>query len=428
MTSKRAANFSPIAKLDVYRCLSNAKKIRVGTLAQNSQGVYFQYYVDYLNQQLSLSPFQIPFDNVLHRANTQQKLYGVFTDSLPDGWGHLLMDRVFRQHNILPQQVTAMDRLAYVADRGMGALHYQPQSEYQGENSAPINLSALGEQAEAVYEGQSSEVLSLLANAGSSGGARPKAQIYLKEGFKTVSTQAGEGLDPWLIKFTSQQLALGHEESLCEAAYLTMAAKADIEVPEWQLIEAGKNTQATAWLALKRFDCTKSGGRYHMHSASGLLDADFLSPSLDYEDLIKASQLLCNSPAVAQQQFTRAIFNLFACNQDDHTKNWAFLQDDQGQWRPSPFYDVTFSPNPHGQYSMAFLGYGKKPSLKAMQQLAKQANFSSWPQAQKEIQKVLDALSSWKEIASELGVSSQTIKLINSQLDRTYQENKVLLQ
>ena len=164
-----------------------------------------------------------------------------------------------------------------------------------------------------------------------------------------------------------------------------------------------------------------------MHSAAGLLDADFRSPSLDYEDLIKASQLLCNSPAVAQQQFTRAIFNLFACNQDDHTKNWAFLQNDQGQWRPSPFYDVTFSPTPHGQHSMAFMGHGKAPPLKSMQQLAKQANFSSWPQAQKEIQKVLDALSGWKRIAAELGVSQQTVKLINSQLDRTYRDNKVLV-
>ena len=428
MANKRSAKFYPVAKLDVYRCLSTAENIPVGTLAQNSQGVYFQYHVDYLNRQLSLSPFQIPFDTALHHAHTAQKLHGVFTDSLPDGWGNLLMDRVFRQHNILPQQVTAMDRLAYVADRGMGALHYQPQSKYQGENDSAISLSALGEQAEAVYEGQSSEVLSQLANAGSSGGARPKAQIYIQDDFKTVSTQAHKNLSPWLVKFTSQQLALGHEESLCEAAYLTMAANAGIEVSEWQLIEGGNNTQAIAWLALKRFDCTDNGGRYHMHSASGLLDADFRSPSLDYEDLIKASQLLCNSPAVAQQQFVRAVFNLFACNQDDHTKNWAFLQNDQGHWQPSPFYDVTFSPNPHGQHSMAFVGYGKQPSVKAMQKLAKQANFSSWPQAQKEIQKVLDALTNWKAVAGELGISQQTIKLINSQLDRVYQDNKKLIE
>ena len=83
-----------------------------------------------------------------------------------------------------------------------------------------------------------------------------------------------------------------------------------------------------------------------MHSLCGLLDADFRAPSLDYEDLIKASQVLCESPAVGQSQFVRAVFNLFAANQDDHTKNWAFLQDDAGVWRPSPAYDRDVQPEP----------------------------------------------------------------------------------
>ena len=273
-----------------------------------------------------------------------------------------------------------------------------------------------------------------MANAGSSGGARPKALIYIDPQEKNkISTQEKEELEPWLIKFTSQNLLLGHDEGLCEAAYLIMAEQAGIKVPEWQLLTPEKNNNvsvnknAKAWLATKRFDCSDIGGRYHTQSLCGLLDADFRQPSLDYEDCIKASQTLCNSPAVGQQQFTRAMFNLFADNQDDHTKNWSFLMDDEGQWQPAPFYDVTFSPNPHHQHMMAYGGYGTQPALKAIQQLAAQANFSSWKKAQEEISKVLEALSQWETTAKELGVKQTNIKMIAKKLDEVYRQNKGLV-
>ena len=102
------------------------------------------------------------------------------------------------------------------------------------------------------------------------------------------------------------------------------------------------------------------------------------------------------------------MFNLFADNQDDHTKNWSFLMNDKGQWKPAPFYDVTFSPNPHHQHMMAYAGYGTQPSLKAIQKLATQANFSNWKKAQEEINKVLEALSHWTNIAKELEVKPRS--------------------
>ncbi|MBU0499360.1 MAG: HipA domain-containing protein, partial [Gammaproteobacteria bacterium] len=119
--------------------------------------------------------------------------------------------------------------------------------------------------------------------------------------------------------------------------------------------------------------------------------------------------------------------NLFALNQDDHSKNWAFLLDDTGQWRPAPFYDLTFSPNPHGEQSTAFAGYGKNPPLKAMQQLARQANFSSWKQAQAVIGQVVAAVQEWDAVAKALGVKADTRRLIRRNLDTVYQQNKSLL-
>lgn len=98
--------------------------------------------------------------------------------------------------------------------------------------------------------------------------------------------------------------------------------------------------------------------------------------------------------------------------------------DDSGQWQLAPFYDVTFSPNTHNQHMMSYGGYGQQPPLKTMQKLAAQANFSSWKEAQKEIEKILESLSQWSNIAKELGIANNNIKLISKQLDVLYREGK----
>ncbi|MFM8341898.1 MAG: type II toxin-antitoxin system HipA family toxin, partial [Methylomonas sp.] len=261
---------------------------------------------------------------------------------------------------------------------------------------------------------------------------RPKAQLYFHQDNETLcSTRAVIDSSAYLVKFTSSQIALGHEEGLCEAVYLTLAQQAGIEVSKWRLLDAPKQSGATKWLALQRFDTLVlpdgKQGRWHLHSACGLLDADFRMPSLDYEDLIKVSSILCKSPSAGQAQFRRAVFNLFALNQDDHSKNSAFLQDDDGQWRLAPFYDVTFSPSAYGEHATAFAGFGKQPSLKAMQQLARQANFASWSQAQQVIIEVVTAINQFERVGSELGVSKDTVRLIKRQLAQVYQDNKQLL-
>jgi len=428
-------SYEQVNKLEVWRTLSDGSSIPVGELAQNKQGVYFQYRNNYLDKFSSLSPFNLSFDSTVQLAPKvpHHGLHGAFSDSLPDGWGLLLMDRIFKQAGMLPAQVTAMDRLSFVSNRAMGALSYLPISDlYRQDDSQALTVAQLGLQAQALFDGQTTEVLQALVNAGSSGGARPKAQLYLKNSDQNFcSTKAREGAEAYLIKFTSSQLALGHEEGICEASYLSMAKLAGIEVPQWKLLDAPKNSGATKWLALKRFDTilNKDGkeGRLHLHSACGLFDADYRMPSLDYEELIKASSLLCKSPAAGQKMFRRMIFNLLSLNQDDHSKNWAFLQNDIGEWQLAPFYDTTFSPTPYNEHATAFAGFGKNPSLKVMQKLAIQANFSSWQQAQEVIEEVVAAINCFKVTASQLGVKAETIKLISKQLDSIYKENKALL-
>ncbi|WP_028292230.1 type II toxin-antitoxin system HipA family toxin [Oceanobacter kriegii] len=427
-------SFKPIQKLVVERTLSDGQQVPVGTLAQNRQGTFFQYDPGYLDGYAGLSPFTLQATTDLQLAPKAPHggLHGLFADSLPDGWGLLLQDRVFRQHGIQPHQLTPMDRLAFVGQSAMGALSFSPMSDYRPAEGHQLDLATLGLQAQSVFDGQTEEVLSTLVAAGSSGGARPKAQVYMKASdHGECRTIPQQGDDAWLVKFTSRNLPLGHEEGLCEAVYLTLAEQAGLNPPQWQLLDAAPQSGARSWLAIKRFDWLSqsegAAGRLHMHSACGLLDADFRSPSLDYEDLIKASRQLCRSPAVGQLQFRRAMFNLFAANQDDHSKNWAFLQHDKGQWQPAPFYDVTYSPHPFNEHATAYGGYGKQPPLKTIQKLASNAGYANWRLAQQDIQHIVAVLARFKSIATDVGVQPATIKAIQTTLDQRLSDNRALL-
>lgn len=426
--------FKPTQKLSVTRTLASGQQVTVGVLAQNRQGVFFQYDADYLQSFNNLSPFTLKMTTELQLApkTPHRGVHGVFGDCLPDGWGMLLQERVFRQYGIMPAQLTAMDRLAFIGNTALGALGFAPVSDYAVDMQGEIDLATLGLEAQALFDGQTDDVLAALVAAGSSGGARPKAQVYMPPNQPAqCRTRAKTGDEAWLVKFTSQNLPLGHEEGLCEAVYLHLAELAKLKPVTWRLLDAPRRAGARAWLAVKRFDWMaghEGAGRLHMLSACGLLDADFRTPSLDYEDLIKASRQLCKSPAVGQLQFRRAIFNLFACNQDDHSKNWSFLQDDKGQWVPAPFYDVTFSPHPFAEHATAFSGFGKKPSLKAIKKLAMHAGFANWRQARQAITEIVEVMASFQSVAKEFGVHARTIELIAKQLVVTWQDNKELIQ
>lgn len=424
---------SPIRQLTVWRTLSTGQKVSVGELVQNRQAVFFQYQASYLARFGNLSPYKLAANTALQQAPVQPHsgLHGVFADSLPDGWGLLLQDRIFRQQGLAPAQITAMDRLAFVGNKAGGALSYEPSTQQETGGTRYV-LAELGLQAQALFEGQTDEVLQALITAGSSGGARPKAQLFFAaNSFAHCRTEAQEGDEAWLVKFTSSRFQLGHEEGRCEAAYLQLASQLGLQPPQWQLLDAPQQSGARKWLATKRFDYQKNehtpDGRLHLHSACGLLDADFRSPSLDYHELIKASGQLCQSPQAAQLQFRRALFNLFASNQDDHSKNWAFLQDDHGQWQPAPFYDITFSPHPYNEHATAYGGYGKSPSLATIQQLAASAGFADWAEARHCIVQIAEEVMTFSKTALELDIPVQTIRQIQSVLEQRYQENQALL-
>ncbi|AWB69152.1 phosphatidylinositol kinase (plasmid) [Saccharobesus litoralis] len=395
-------------KLLVKRRLSDGSSINIGELAENNQGIFFQYNEHYLEHYAtSIAPFTLEFNDGLQKAplTPHKKLHGVFADSLPDGWGLYLMDRIFRKNDINPKTVSQLERLSYIGSNCLGALYYEPElhlTEQEFEQS--YTIQKLGQQAVEEFEGVETEFVEHLMNAGGSGGARPKinATILADGTYTTKRDAVGKHC---IIKLTSEKFDLKHEESLVEFCCMQLANACGIETPVFDLFDAGSGRY---WLRQDRFDCvgSNSNGRLHMISASGLLDAPFREPSLDYVDLVKATQVMCGAKE-AEKLIKRALFNYLISNQDDHAKNFAFLCSDNGDWTLSPFYDVIYSPSPYGQHMTSFDGNGVVPSKNSLDVMARHAGIKLKAVRQM-ADEILAVLSNAQAIFSNAGLTKST--------------------
>jgi serine/threonine-protein kinase HipA len=318
-----------------------ASPVVVGTLAEDDGAVYFEYDAEFLGSGLSLSPYALPVRAGLqrHRRKPGVPIPGVFSDSRPDGWGLRLLHHAFAAAGRPRARVTALDELAFLGDRAMGALTYAPSTGPDVLFEA-VELGHLAEQARAVYAGDIDEVLPALLRAGGSpGGARPKALI----GRSADQTCVGEGplpagYEPWLVKFERPED--DRECAAREAVWLTLAAEAGISVPQHETIRLGGAGTA---LATRRFD---RAPRRHLLSAAGALDVDFRTAVVDYLDLGKLTLFLSNGDLDQVAELVRrAVFNVVMRNDDDHLKNHAWLYDG-ASWALSPAYDLTWSPLP----------------------------------------------------------------------------------
>ena len=390
------------------------KLIPVGRLALREGTIYFEYDASFIERNLPLSPFRLPLQSGVQKFDNHlfEGLPGVFNDSLPDGWGRLLFDRLARSKNILPSDITPLDRLAHVGMSALGALVYEP--DYSDDNNnAPINLDTLAHQARDVLEGEATDVLAeLIALNGSSGGVRPKALIGVGEGFKNIvhgASDLAEGYQAWMVKFPNSQDGL--DAGAIEYVYALMARQAGIDMPQTHLFEA---QTGAGYFAIKRFDWVGSN-RLHMHTACGLLDSDYRTPSLDYEDLIALTSSLTRDVREVEKLYQLAVFNVLAHNRDDHSKNFSFLMDEKGEWKLSPAYDLTFSSGPRGEQSTMVMGEGHNPGQDHLRKLGQEAKLSN-DHIEKTITQTRGALSKWEELAGQYGVSPSSIALIKSKI------------
>ena len=382
----------------------------VGRLANREGKIYFEYDATFLKTGLNISPLRLPPESDLKTFDPTlfEDLPGVFNDSLPDGWGRLLFDRLLRSKGILVGDISPLDRLAHVGLTGIGALVYEPDYSAQHPN-ASLNLDVLAAQTQEVLSGEAEDVLQeLLALNGSSAGARPKAVIGVDANRKNILNSEHnlpEDFEHWLVKFSNS--TDGDDAGAIEHVYSLMAKEAGLEMMPTHLFPA---ENGPGYFATKRFD-RNGKQRLHAHTACGLLHSDFRTPSLDYEDLLTLTEVVTRDVREVEKMFRLAVFNVLAHNRDDHSKNFTFLMNEAGDWKLSPAYDLTFSSGPGGEQSTMVMGEGKSPGIEHLVKLGEGAKISRTTIDQI-IEKAKSALNQWGRLAKGYDVSRTNIAIV----------------
>ncbi|WP_426139375.1 type II toxin-antitoxin system HipA family toxin [Pseudomonas sp. DWP3-1-2] len=337
--------------------------------------VVFEYSNEAKRRGLELSSYTLALEGPpLRRGfpSHQLGLPGPVYDSLPDGWGMLLMDRLFRRRGLNTVRIGPLERLAYVGDSAMGAMSFEPVApEMQGPD-AHIPLELLAVEIQEVLRGEGGEFLqTLLLVGGSPQGARPKALVYRDPQTGAFTTAATPGFEAWMIKFPAK----GEHPEVCaiEMVYAECLRMCGIQTPDTQHFSLPNGLAA---FASKRFDRI-NGQRVPMQSLAAFTGADYTSPgALDYVNFLRATQLCTNDVREKAIAFERAVFNVAFNNRDDHPKNFAYVMSPSGTWKLAPAYDVTFCEGPGGYHQMDVMGEALDIGRDVMLRLADEAEVS----------------------------------------------------
>jgi len=320
----------------------------IGRLAwhESRRLAYFMYNPEWVKKGLNISPLVAPIDNARaltpvwgEDAKIYQKLPAFVADSLPDAWGNQLFD-LWRQQNHLSQtDITPLDKLSFIGKRGMGALEFQP--EYARERKAEkIDMKSLADLAERIYtERENAHIMpeesitmqSLLTVGTSAGGRQPKAIIAINRHSGEIRSGQISGLkdyDYYLLKFGDSQYCTAE----LEMAYYELATMAGIRMMPSALYAVDGNNH----FITKRFD--RDGDRKVYTQTLAAINPEAES----YEQLIDVCRKLHLPEADCQEVFRRMVFNILANNTDDHHKNFSFVMNEDGTWRLSPAYDITY--------------------------------------------------------------------------------------
>lgn len=330
--------------------INNYKKVKViyngrivGYLAEVDEKIAFQYDSEWLTNGFSISSFSLPLSDKVYISNSPyfNGLFGVFADSLPDGWGELLLIRMLNKNGINPNKISPITKLTLVNNTGLGGLTYLPCQNNE-KTAVNIDLDRISLEAQKILNNESNltdfdEVYKL---GGASGGARPKAHIAIDN-------------SDWIVKFPCHY----DPQNIGEQEYManSIGRKCGIKVPDFKLLDS---KICSGYFATKRFDRIKEK-RVHTISLSSLLETTHRIPSLDYKHLFQVIQSICVDKADLYEAFRRMCFNVLYANKDDHGKNFSFIYDDKlNGYRLSPAYDLTSLPQ-KAEHEMTVNGNGK---------------------------------------------------------------------
>lgn len=392
----------------------------LGTLADDGRDILFQYSADALACGIELSPIRLPLRPIAYPDHQRDYLDlmgvpGLINDSLPDGWGLLLMGRRMKSQGINIDEVSVIDRLAYLGENTMGALTYEP-SDKNMVHDQDMTLFEMANQIRVLLYDESHAVLAELARAGGSpGGARPKAVVYYNPNTDQMSTHDGrvDGGQPWLFKFPAQ----GDASDSCamEALYARMADRCGLGMEPTQFIQMPNSLTA---FGTKRFDRDATGRRVHVHSLAGALHANFRIPSLGYVEFMQATRRLTRDNRELIKAVQRCVFNVLMNNRDDHAKNLAFLLNEHNNWVLAPPYDLTYSPGLRGEHFMDIAGEGKNPGRTHILTVARASGLKD-RDATDVIDEILSRVTDadFRHSAHTLPIANQTIDTVARIID-----------
>ena len=324
----------------------------VGTLSLSADQkcCVFEYNQHWLSDGFSISPLELPLKPGLFVAqlNPFNGNFGVFEDSLPDGYGRYLLHKTLLKEGINDFELSSLDRLSLVGNGGMGALTYEPMNTIEKEEIETDFDSLQAKALEVLGEQQDTDAGLLLYNSGNSGGCRPKAVFSDEEGH-------------WLIKFrhTYDPQDMGRQEY----HYNEVARRCGIVVPDFKLVNG-------RYFASRRFDISPEGERIHTVTAGGLLSISLSNPVLDYLNLLALTGYLTQSREEVEQMFRRMVFNYLMENKDDHCKNFSFFVQKEGNnkwhWHLAPAYDLTHCTEGYNGEHATSVNQSSHPSLEDM--------------------------------------------------------------
>ena len=410
----------------------------LGTVDWNEQkgSAIFQYSESAYTNTREPSPLLMPKEGRTYETNREHinfhNLPYLLSDSMPDDFGNVMMKEWLRHRSITYDDINPVDRLTYVGKRGMGALEYQPIN-HNSSNNFRFDVTKLLEVAKDVLEGKKEvkykdldkESLTDILRIGTSvGGARAKALIAIKEDDKgnIIEIKPGDILQPsgysyWILKIDgANEKSLGESDGIgkIEYAYYKMARASGIDISESRIYTENDRFH----FLTKRFDRSEQGEKIHMQTFGSLVGVDFkIQKASSYETLFRTMKRLKSNYQQLEQQFRRAVFNVIARNHDDHVKNFSFLMDQQGNWKISPAYDITYSYKPGGPWTSVHQSSinGKFDDFKRNDLIEFGKTFGI-KNSKLIIQEIIEAVSKWDQIAQDVDIPKNIISAINKNL------------
>ncbi|MEI2606181.1 HipA domain-containing protein [Erwinia aphidicola] len=381
--------------------------------------IMFEYSEEAARRGLELSSLRLALKGPRLRRDFpahQLGLPGPVYDALPDGWGMLLMDRLFRQRGLNAARIGPLERLTYIGSNAMGAMSFEPSQSEAAALAQDITLSKLATEVQEVLDGEGGAFLQrLLQMGGSPQGARPKALLYRDPASGHFTTAASAQLEAWLIKFPARQ---EHPEVCAiEAVYAQCLRECQIDTPDTAYFSL-PNGQAA--FASKRFD-RQNGLRVPMQSLAAYTGANYQVPgALDYTSFLRATQLCTNDVRQKALAFERVVFNIVFNNRDDHPKNFAYTMTHNGQWQLAPAYDVTWCEGPGGYHQMDVMGEALQIGREHLLALAEQEAELSSQQAGNIIAKCCDVAAGFALKAGDMfpgQITGETLRTLQARMD-----------